>query len=785
MSLSLARRSINSSNDTVCSREIFEQHLRTQRVQADHMLAVLLLAQWVFAIGCALFVSPRTWFGAESDIHIHVWSAALIGGLLSIFPSYLAWRFPGDRLTRMVMSSAQILYSALLIHLMGGRIEAHFHVFGSLAFLAFYKDRWVFVPAVLIVTADHLLRGTFWPQSVFGVLTPAPFRAFEHAGWVLFETMFLLWGVEQNLISLRELSQLHASLRTDRDLLEQRVEERTHEIDRQRRIQETILQNIPVAVFWKDNEGQFIGCNEMFSSFVGLETPQEIIGMRTENLPAYERLSQKKAGVLHWSKSDLPLPLMYHQERLRDSSGRERFVLSGMTALRDDQDEIFGTLGTFNDITPLKDAQSHATSLAEVIRQSPNEVYIFDFDSLRFIEANKGACENLGYDRSELLRMTPVDIKPEMTEAQLRKTLGEAVDKDSRTCTFETVHKRKDQTLYPVQVDVHESVFDGRRVFVAFVSDLTHRQELEQQLSQSQKLEAIGQLAAGVAHEINTPMQCVSGNVEFMKAGYRRIFEYIKGVNELLEKRDLDPESRIGEAAKLEKKLRFDVLRRQTPDAIEEAAVAVQRVIEIVRAMKFMSHPGKKERSEVDLNELIQNATVMTRNRWKIVAELELDLDAELPLLEAFPAELSQVFVNTIVNAADAISEKIASGASQLGRIGISTRTVNDEIEITITDTGAGMSEEVRARVFDQFFTTKDVGKGTGLGLAITWDTIARKHGGTIAVESSPGEGSTFIISLPTTFPVDDGEDLESKSRSNIPPLSAGDGFTETVVNCP
>lgn len=173
--------------ETGRATELFRAHQQRIFVRTDRLFAWLMGIEWLAAIAAALWISPRTWAGTSSAIHPHVWAAVLLGGLLSSLPVFLALRHPGLPLTRFTIASGQMLISGLLIHLTGGRIETHFHVFGSLAFLAFYRDWRVFIPATLVVAADHLIRGFLWPQSVFGIATSEPWRWLEHAGWVLFE----------------------------------------------------------------------------------------------------------------------------------------------------------------------------------------------------------------------------------------------------------------------------------------------------------------------------------------------------------------------------------------------------------------------------------------------------------------------------------------------------------------------------------------------------------------------------------------------------------------------
>jgi hypothetical protein len=183
-----------SDSTTVRAATIYDEQMTARRVRVDRMFAGLLVVQYLAGIIGAFLVSPYAWEGKERVLHMHVWVAILGGGGIIILPILLAFLRPGTTLTRHVIAASQMLSSALLIHLTGGRIETHFHVFGSLAFLAFYLDWHVLVTATIIVAADHFLRGVYWPESVYGITNPEWWRFIEHAAWVAFEDVFLIWA---------------------------------------------------------------------------------------------------------------------------------------------------------------------------------------------------------------------------------------------------------------------------------------------------------------------------------------------------------------------------------------------------------------------------------------------------------------------------------------------------------------------------------------------------------------------------------------------------------------
>ena len=282
-------------------------------------------------------------------------------------------------------------------------------------------------------------------------------------------------------------------------------------------------------------------------------------------------------------------------------------------------------------------------------------------------------------------------------------------------------------------------------------ADITDRKNLEAQLQQSQKMEAIGQLAAGIAHEINTPTQFVGDNTRFFQDAFKDLIEIIKIYKELIEssKSGSLTDELIQTAKERIEELDLEYLEEEIPVAIRHTLKGVGRIAKIVQAMKIFAHPGGEEKEPADINKEIEKTITISRNEWKYVAELETDFDESLSLVPCFQAELNQVILNLIVNAAHAIAEANKDNPSQMGTIRISTRREDNWAKIYISDTGSGIPQEIRHKIFDLFFTTKDPGKGTGQGLAISHSVIVEKHKGTITLESHEGKGTTFVISLP------------------------------------
>ncbi|MEW8221608.1 MAG: ATP-binding protein [Candidatus Thiodiazotropha taylori] len=297
---------------------------------------------------------------------------------------------------------------------------------------------------------------------------------------------------------------------------------------------------------------------------------------------------------------------------------------------------------------------------------------------------------------------------------------------------------------------------DEKRVVLTF-SDISERKradrermDLERQLNQTHKMEAVGQLAGGIAHEINTPIQYIGDNLKFIKESQQDMQNLLQDYAELSSKAKQQPELH----AELEKidetieEIDLEYLTEETTNAIDQSITGASQVARIVLAMKEFAHPGGKDMALADLNRIVSNAVAVCKNEWKYVADTQLQLSDNLPDVKCLAGEVSQVVLNIIVNAAHAIE---AAKREEKGTITITTELKDEQVEIRVSDTGTGIPEEAQAYVFNPFFTTKDVGRGTGQGLAIAQDIIVGKHQGELLFETEQGVGTTFIIRLPLT----------------------------------
>ena len=361
------------------AHQLFVERETNVHKRTDRLFAILMVIQWLGGIAAALLISPRTWAGQESQVHVHVWMAIFLGGLIASFPVYLAWKMPGHTVTRHAVAIAQMLFSALLIDISGGRIETHFHIFGSLAFLAFYRDRKVLLSATVVVALDHFFRGMFWPQSVFGVAATGNWRWLEHAGWVLFENAFLWVSIRQSLEEAHDLADQQASLEMTNVRIEHRVAERTaeltneigerekaeHALRESQLLYHALVEELPICVYRKDSAGRFVFVN---SQFCKLKTLTETQILKTAAIDSDVGNDAHHAAIM---QTGLPIET---EEFYPESTGAMRYFQVVRLPVLDGNGRVTGSQGVYFDVTSRKQAEEKLqqlhTQLVDASRQA-------------------------------------------------------------------------------------------------------------------------------------------------------------------------------------------------------------------------------------------------------------------------------------------------------------------------------------------------------------------------------------------------------------------------------
>lgn len=287
--------------------------------------------------------------------------------------------------------------------------------------------------------------------------------------------------------------------------------------------------------------------------------------------------------------------------------------------------------------------------------------------------------------------------------------------------------------------------------FTIVFQDITEQQQHQAQQALSQKLESIGQLAAGIAHEINTPMQYVGDNIHFLEDALADLIPLVGEYRQLVDECQQAGEniSLVNEIYHLEQQIDMDYLKEELPRSLEQSREGINRVRKLVLTMKDFAHPSSGVKAFADLNKGVQSTIQISINEWKYYAELQAELSPNLPLVYCVIDEINQAVLNLIVNSTHAIRDAVNTGRYTKGLIQVKTRQEGDDVAIEIADNGGGIPAEVKYLIFDPFFTTKDVGKGTGQGLTITHDIIVNKHGGRITLESEENKGTRFTLYLP------------------------------------
>lgn len=303
-----------------------------------------------------------------------------------------------------------------------------------------------------------------------------------------------------------------------------------------------------------------------------------------------------------------------------------------------------------------------------------------------------------------------------------------------------------DGTKLPVAYACSATDGDSHRAAIISFRDIAALKDAQREALQSSRMASVGQLAAGIAHEINTPTQYIGDNLRFVGESFADLKEVFQVTDDLYRQAQAAGLSAAATYAEAVERTDLSYLCEEIPTAVTQSLEGVAQVGRIVLSMKEFSHPGSSSKTTTDINHALDNTLTVCRNTWKHVAEVETHFDPELPSVLCHAGEMNQVFLNLIVNAAHAIEE---SGKPGIGLIVLSTCREEDQVVIRITDSGNGVPESLRERIFDPFFTTKQVGKGTGQGLAICRDVVVTKHGGRLDVGGEAGQGAEFTVRLP------------------------------------
>ncbi|GFK93002.1 Sensor kinase CckA [Fundidesulfovibrio magnetotacticus] len=579
-------------------------------------------------------------------------------------------------------------------------------------------------------------------------------------------------------------SGLLVKVRLERAAVEARLEEKAlaeREIVRRMEEFDALFDGLPGYAFTKDAGGRYVGANAAFCRAVGIPL-EELAGRRDDEIfpPEIAQGYMRDDRLLLSGRRDF----LETEETIPDN-GRMVSVSTRKLALRHSDGALGGLIGLGFDITERKRIESELREAKELVeervRLRTGELAVANAklqDEMRerekahreislILEAvsavlagvdaqgrvlrwNTAAANAFQLPAAEALGRPFTALPLPWDWAAAFKPVEEC-RRTGRTAKASSVwYERAEGGDGFLVVTVSPLAADGADAagYLLLAEDVTDIQFLEAQLAQAAKLEAIGQLAAGIAHEINTPAQYVGDSVSFLQdafADYQRLSALAR---RLRDEPGLAAARGPALAARQLEDMDDDFLAEETPRTFARIFDGLGRISSIVSAMKRFSYSGGDLKKPVDLAQAIENTLVISRNEWKYVADVITDFDPDLGETPCLAGDISQVLLNVIVNAAHAIGESVGN-TGEKGLITVRTRRVGDKAVVSVQDTGPGIPESVGERVFNLFFTTKEVGKGTGQGLAIAHDIVVNKHGGTIRFESEPGKGTTFFIALP------------------------------------
>jgi PAS domain S-box-containing protein len=537
-------------------------------------------------------------------------------------------------------------------------------------------------------------------------------------------------------------------------MVERKMSAQQSELDREREILRALLDNIPDLMYVKDVDSRFVLANPQVAKLMGVSTAEDLIGKTAFDFLPADRITpfyEMEQKVIHSGQ-----PIFNHEEVFPDSQGHRMPVLTTTVPLHDQDGHVTGIAGVGRNISERKKSEEALTAAEKKYRGIFDEALfgMFQLDRDGYLLNLNPAMAHLSLyaGPEEMLQEVKEPLWNWAVQSTRHQELVSVMKDVGHVRAFELEVYRKDRSTMWISVTVRATIRDGAlQGYEGMFEDITERRVLRDQLLQAQKLESVGQLAAGIAHEINTPTQYIGDNVRFLKKTFGNLTNLLNIYDGLWKETlsDTVTATMKQEISSSLRKIDIKFLLAEVPKAIDDTLEGVKRVSTLVGAMKEFSHPGTKEKIPLDLNHAIQSTITVAQNEWKYVADVETRFDHTLPPVSCLPGEFNQVILNLIVNAAHAIGDRVKEGKGEKGKITVETRPCPTGVEIRIGDTGTGIPLDVRAKIFDPFFTTKEIGKGTGQGLAIARSIIVDKHEGSIDFESVVGVGTTFIVRLP------------------------------------
>ncbi|UNC91979.1 PAS domain S-box protein [Candidatus Contubernalis alkaliaceticus] len=516
----------------------------------------------------------------------------------------------------------------------------------------------------------------------------------------------------------------------------------------------TLVNSMGDVLYTLDCEQRYVGIFGSWTNHMGL-TPENCLGKTNKDIFKYHNTS------IHDTANQLALKgeKVVYEWKLKGPK-KIHFFHNVLTPILDSQGNTTGIVGVGRDITQLKLTQNKFAAekeqLAVTLRSIGDGVITTDTKG-KISLINQAAEGITGWNQKEVQGKHFAEIFciiNENNKQVCQDPLGKLIDNNNKKTAADYITFVARNNARKIISANATPIKDNKNSIIGYVivfRDITEQKKTEAQFALLQKLNSIGQLAAGIAHEINTPMQYIGDNTRFIQHAFNNIYafrNYYKQTKKLIT--EINMSKLISDIDDKEIELDIEYLIKEIPKAVNQSLEGIDRVSKLVLAMKEFAHPGTKEKIPSDLNRAIENTLTISRSEWKYIADIETELEQNLPMVWCVIDEINQVFLNIIVNAAQAIEEAIEKKYLNKGVITVKTKSDGAFVFISIKDNGIGIPGDIIDKIFDPFFTTKDIGKGTGQGLLIAYDIISNKHNGSIEVNSKKvGKGTTFTIRLP------------------------------------
>jgi|GEM_PF-767432 len=574
--------------------------------------------------------------------------------------------------------------------------------------------------------------------------------------WVVLTALAILTSLSIFLLfTVVRKNKAEAGLRDLTTELSSRVDERTRELsvanlelqDREKQLQH-LLSNLSGMVYRCKNDEHWtiLYISEASQTITGY-SPDDLVNNRIISYAEVIDERDREYVSVNVKEAIRAKKHFTFEYRIKTRSGQTKWVWEQGLALYDNAGNVEYLDGIISDISDKKALELNQQKLAIAVQQTDDLVILTDISGE--IEYVNPAFERVtGYSLEEVLGKNPRLLKSDKMGDDFYAQMWDTLNK-AEVWRGRIINRRKNGSKYVAEVSI-SPIRNNKGELINYVGlqrDITHEISLEKDLRQAQKLEAIGTLAGGIAHEINTPTQFVASNLDFFLDCQPDFKGFLDDCFSLC-RTESSSADRADKLRDLKEQYDIDYLMEEIPQALKQSLDGVNQIAEIVRSMKQFAHPGETHKTLVNLNDAITNTVTVCRNEWKYVADIDYSLASQLPEILCHHSELNQVILNIIINASHAIEGKLDSDEKK-GKITISTKQIDSIVEIAIEDNGGGIESSILERIFDPFFTTKAPGKGTGQGLAIAHTIITEKHQGELTVESEKGAGTTFYIRLP------------------------------------